>query len=246
MSPLQTQRWTLADYDRAADRYARQLPLEQRTMEAMSQSTQRRITLASMELLKEYVRELEVYNELLVQYFYQGQLRQVVPDNMLRRSRAPLVTSTSYVCELEPVRPFLVLEYVSPSSYRKDHKDSFQKYEQELAVPYYLLFYPEKQELLLYRHNQLEYERVTDNEAGRLEVPELYLEVALLEGWVRYWFRGELLPLPAELLQQLQKERRRAEQAEQRLGRAEAEIARLQKLLETTRTGSPESTAEQP
>ena len=31
-------------------------------------------------------------------------------------------------------------------------------------------------------------------------VPELEMAVSLTDGWARYWFRGEMLPLPGELL----------------------------------------------
>src|SRR5437588_278492 len=37
------------------------------------------------------------------------------------------------------------------------------------------------------------------NASGRLAIPELELAAALLAGWTRFWFRGELVPLPAEL-----------------------------------------------
>ena len=45
-----------------------------------------------------------------------------------------------------------MLEYVSKSSRRKDYDDNFDKYERDLKVPYYLTFYPDDQELTLYRH----------------------------------------------------------------------------------------------
>jgi Uma2 family endonuclease len=46
---------------------------------------------------------------------------------------------------LAPAPPFWVLEYVSKDSERKDYTDRFRKYERELKVPYYLVFYPEDQ-----------------------------------------------------------------------------------------------------
>jgi hypothetical protein len=69
---------------------------------------------------------------------------------------------------------------------------------------------------------------VRPNEQERYPIPELELEVGLLDGWARYWYRGELLPLPAELLRDLEEShrqsdasRQRAEQAEQRTEQAE-------------------------
>jgi hypothetical protein len=35
-------------------------------------------------------------------------------------------------------------------------------------------------------------------------IETLEMEMAIVEGWVRFWFRGELLPLPVELLRQNQ------------------------------------------
>ncbi len=91
-----------------------------------------------------------------------------------------------------------------------------QKYERELKVPYYLIFYPDEQELTLYRHTKRKYVSVKPNEHGRLALPELELELGLLEGWCRFWYRGELLPLPADLLRNLEQTRRRADQEKQR------------------------------
>jgi hypothetical protein len=43
---------------------------------------------------------------------------------------------------------------------------------------------------------------VAPNEDGRLALPELEIEVGLLDGWVRFWHRGEVLRLPGELLKE--------------------------------------------
>jgi hypothetical protein len=68
----------------------------------------------------------------------------------------------------------------------------------------------------------------------------LDVEVGLLDGWVRFWYQGELLPLPDELQRQAYEERQRAESAArlaeqekqradelQRRQEAERELARL-------------------
>src|SRR5262249_23491721 len=83
----------------------------------------------------------------------------------------------------------MVLEYVSKNNKRKDYEDNFRKYERELKVPYYLLFYPDNEELTLFHRRGSKYVSVKPNAAGRLAIPELELEVALLDGWVRFWFR---------------------------------------------------------
>src|SRR5262249_19003861 len=129
---------------------------------------------------------------------------------------------SSYNVPLEPAPPFWVMEYVSPSNKRKDYEESFRKYERELKVPYYLMFYPDNQELTLFRHNKRKYVTVKPNADGRYAVPELEMEVALLDGWVRFWYQGELLPLPDELQRDLDEARLQA--AEARLQAAEARL----------------------
>ena len=70
-------------------------------------------------------------------------------------------------------------------------------------MPYYLLFDPRKQELTLYRHDGKRYVAVKRQREGRLELPELDLGMALLDGWVRFWYKGKLLPVTTELQIQL-------------------------------------------
>src|SRR5262249_48744584 len=67
------------------------------------------------------------------------------------------------------------------------------------------------------------YELVAANAAGRCPIPELEMEVGLLDGWTRFWHQGELLPLPADLQRQLdnliaklKKVRRQAQQEKKR------------------------------
>jgi PAS domain-containing protein len=131
---------------------------------------------------------------------------------------------------------------------RKDYKQSFAKYERELKVPYCLMYYPDQEDLRVWRHTGEEYERLTANAEGRYAIPELELEVAVRGGWVRFWHRGELLPLPADLLGQLDQERQRAEQERQRAEQerqqrlaAEAELARLRALLSQSPAGPTSS-----
>ena len=62
---------------------------------------------------------------------------------------------------------FLVLEYVSRSSKRKDYDDNMDRYEHELKVPYYLLFQPDVLEMSLYRHKGARYASVPPNAGGK-------------------------------------------------------------------------------
>jgi Uma2 family endonuclease len=235
-------------YEMAADRYLRSLPLEH-FMEATPQATQRKITLESFDLIHAMRPDVQCFNELLVQYPRKGADSelpgQVVPDNMVVVHPEPIRVEGSYNLPLQPVGPLLVLEYVSKRSLRKDYDANMLKYEQHVRVPYYLLFYPDADEVSLFGLGAQGYAAVHPNPAGRLAIPELELEVGLLEGWVRFWFRGELLPLPGELLnernlardqlsaarRQLQAASDSQQQAEQRAITAEAEIARLREEL---------------
>jgi hypothetical protein len=65
------------------------------------------------------------------------------------------------------------------------------------------------------------YISVKPNENDGLEIPGLDLEVTLLDGWVRYWFRGELMPLPADLQRDLDETRQRLEVSERQREQAE-------------------------
>jgi Uma2 family endonuclease len=213
-------------YYQAAQEYLRNLPLEH-FMEATPQARQREITLASFALVRPHRPAFHYYNEFLVQYPLPRQKRpgQVVPDNLVVIHDGELKVEGSYDVPLQPARPFWALEYVSKSNKRKDYDDNMRKYEHELKVPYYLLFQPDVAEMSLYRHTGKKYVSVKPNARERCAIEELELDVALHGDWVRYWFRGELLPLPDELQQQRDQALARAEQAE-------SEIARLRKELE--------------
>jgi Uma2 family endonuclease len=219
-------------YEREAQAYLRSLPLEH-FMEATPQGTQRKITLESLDLLDLRRPDVHVFNELLVQYPRRGRSKpgQVVPDNMVVLTTQPIRAESSYNVPLEPARPFWVLEYVSKTNRRKDYEDNFRKYERELKVPYYLVFHPEAGELTLYRHNKRKYVTVKATTQGRLPIQELDLEVGLLEGWVRFWYQGELLPLPVDLQRDLDATRRELQEARQEAKEARQEAIQLQDRL---------------
>jgi Uma2 family endonuclease len=230
-------------YEREAQAYLRSLPLEH-FMEATAQATQRAITLASLALVMARRPDVHVFNELLVQYPVRGRrkLGQVVPDNMVVVTTERIRAQSSYNVPLEPARPFWVMEYVSPNNPRKDYEDSFLKYERQLKVPYYLIFHPDTQDLTLYRHNRRKYVTVRPNAHGRYAIPELDLEVGLLDGWVRYWYQGELLPLPADLQRDLEAARRqlaemarRADDEKRRADELQQRLAEVERQLEALR-----------
>lgn len=225
--PVQMPRMVLEGaFEEAARAYLRRLPLEH-FMESTSQATQRQITVESLELVQLQRSDIHVFSELLVQYSLprRKKLGQVVPDNMVVVHPKRIKAKGSYDVPLQPARPFWVLEYVSASNARKDYVENRAKYEHELKVLYYLLFTPDSQALTLYRHTGTRYVRVKPNAEGRFEIAELELEVGLHGNWMRYWFRGKLLPLPAELQHELNEERRAL--AEERQTSAEERRARI-------------------
>jgi Uma2 family endonuclease len=220
------------NYQRAAEEYLRNLPLSH-FMEATAQATQRKITWDSLDLVHSRRPDVQVFNELLIQYPLRGeeQLGQVVPDNMVVVCPQPIKADTSYDLPFQPVGPFWVFEYVSQRSRRKDYDTSFHKYER-LKIPYYLTFYPDGQELTLFRYGSRKYVSVKPDDNDHFAVAELEMEVALLDGWVRFWYQGELLPLPADLQHDLDETRRQLRRSNRRARtlqqRAEAEAQRAE------------------
>ncbi len=229
-------------YQKAAEAYLASLPLEH-FMEATAQATQREITLASLALVRADRSDFHLFNELLVQYRRKrGRvIVQVVPDNMGVLYPEPIEAEGSFDLALQPVGPFWVMEYVSKHTRRKDYEDSFEKYERDLKVPYYLLFYPDNQELTLYRHTGRKYVSVKANANERYAIPEVDVEVALLDGWVRYWYKGKLLPLPAELQRALTAAEWRADAEGQR---ADAEAQRADAEAQRAATEAQRAAAE--
>ncbi len=192
-------------YYEAAQAYLRGLPPEH-FMESVSQASQRKISVVCLGLVAEKRPGFQVFNELLVQFARPGgKIGQVVPDNMVVVHAEKICAEGSYDVPHQPVKPFWVLEYVSRNNKRKDYEENFDKYERELKVPYYLTFYPDDEELTLYRLRRSRYVSVKPNKNGRLAIPELDLEVAILDGWVRFWYQGELIPLAEDLLHELEK-----------------------------------------
>lgn len=224
--------------DAEADAYLESLPLSH-FMESTTQATQREITLESFALVRTMRPEVQCFNELLIQFPRGKRLKpgKVVPDNFVLVHPTPIDAEKSFNLHTQTARPLIVMEYVSKKNRRKDYERNFETY-QELKFPYYLLFYADNEELSVFKLGKKGYAAVKPNAAGRLAVPELELEVALLGNWVRYWFRGELLPLPGDLLierdaarEQRDTERTARVAAEQRAADAEAELAKLRAEL---------------
>ena len=208
--PSRAEGLTRLDYEEAAREALQSQTLEE-IMEATPQAPQRKITVCSLELVCGRRPDFQVFNELLVLYpdSASGAMERVVPDNMVVLHDEDLGPLTSFNLPHMPARPFWVMEYVSTSSQRKDYAHSFRKYEQEIRVPYYLIFYPDNEELTLYRYNKgrSRYDTVLPDDEGRRAMPDVRIEVGLVDGWVRFWYEGRLLPLPAELDRELDEAR---------------------------------------
>ena len=95
-------------------------------MEATPQATQRKITMASFDVIQVDRPDVQMFNELLVQYPMNrpDDPQQVVPDNMVVIHPEPILDRKSYNLPLEPAPPFWVMEYVSQRSQRKDNDTS--------------------------------------------------------------------------------------------------------------------------
>jgi Uma2 family endonuclease len=212
-------------YARLASEYCRSLPLEH-FMESTDQAKQREITLESLALVRARWPEFQVFSELLILYpLTEADLKKptrVCPDNMVVVHDEPIVAKGSFNVPLQPAGPTLILEYVSTENKRKDYEDNRRRYANDLQIPYYLLFEPEVQKLTVFRLSGKKYVAVKPNPAGRLAIPPLKLEVALLDGWVRFWFEGELLPLPGDLMKERDAAKAEVEALKQEIARLKA------------------------
>jgi len=168
----------------------------------------------------------------------------------------------SYVIWQEKVRPFMVVELISPGSEPEDLGYGAQKgsgaiptkwhvYEKILRVPYYIVFDRYRDDLIAHSHNDEEYAPHPTRE-DRIWIPELSLYLGKWNGtyqhqtatWLR-WFdkEGTMIPTPeegeirereAKEREQEAKEREREAKEREREAkdRALAKIAELSSLLE--------------
>lgn len=242
MAPLSTTD-LLIRYDKAADAALAALTVEE-IMEAPPSATQRKITLASFGEIAEDRPDVHLFNELLVLYpdpADEDAVTRVVPDNLIVLSAEPPRVERSFNVPLQPVGIFMTFEYVSPAHLRKDYEENLIRYERHLRVPYYLLFNPEAQELILHRLDGERYVTVKPNEHGRYPIPELEMELAIHDGWVRYWFRGEMLPLPSVLRRELREAREAARRAQEQAGNATRRAEQAEADAERSRDQAAES-----
>jgi hypothetical protein len=122
-------------YARIASDYCRSLPLEH-FMESTDQSTQRKITIESLDLVSAKWPEFQVFSELLILYpLTDADLKKptrVCPDNMVIVHDEPIIAKGSFNVPLQPAGPTLILEYVSTENKRKDYVDNRRRYANDL------------------------------------------------------------------------------------------------------------------
>ncbi len=205
-------------YEIAAQEYCKSLPVEH-FMEHFTQGTQRAITLASLALVTAARPDVHVLNEILIQYPISKTdvkaVGRVCPDNFVVIHDGPVDPGGSFNTPFEESKPFWVLEYVSAGNQRKDYVDNMTRYGRDLQVPYYMLFEPQKLRLTLYKlgTKTRKFRELRPNANGRLAIPELDIEMALVDVWVRFWFRGKLLPLPGEMAVELDESKKETRKA---------------------------------
>src|SRR5262249_44808639 len=155
-------------------------------------------------LVSAYRPEIQVFNELLVRYprSRHRDSGKFTPDNMVVVHPSLIKANDSFDLAEQSAVPCCVLDYVVEGSIRKNYDDNHPGCN-AMKGPYYLPSKRDVQELPLYKHNGRKYVSAKPNKNERYAVPKLELEAAILDEWVRFWSRGELLPLPADLLNQL-------------------------------------------
>lgn len=189
------------------------------------QARQRQITAWSLAVVAGVRPDIQTFTAVLIQYGPPGRddPEQIVPDNFVVRAAKPIEARDHYDVPFQPARPFVVFEYPSTPLQRKRIGRRVGQYEHNLAVPYVVRFDPESGQLAVQHLIGSLLVPCDISAAGRAGIPELELELGVIDGVLRFWFRGELVPLPAEVLNHQQ------EQA--------AEIARLRKELVRAKGG---------
>jgi Uma2 family endonuclease len=145
----------------------------------------------------------------------------------------------SYVVWQEEVSPFMVVELLSPGTEKEDLGETeaiagqpptkWEVYERILQIPYYILFDRYTSQLQAFRLQGERYQRL-DIPEQRLWVPELDLGLGVWQGicrgvphqWLRWFDAEDQWILTGE--ESAEKERQRAEAAEEKLRRILTEL----------------------
>ena len=145
------------------------------------------------------------------------------------------------VWEEEGRYPNLIIELASPSTIETDLGEKKALYEKSFRTPEYFVYNPADESLLGWQWTPAGYIPLEGDEKGWLWSRELDLWLGTWRGeyqrteatWLRFFTpEGKLVPTPAEAeAQRAKAEAQRAKAEAQRAKAAEAEVARLRKLL---------------
>lgn len=189
-------------YEKAARKYFLSIPLED-TIDPTCQAHNRMNTVSSFSLISLARPDIHCFNELLITYpRSSGESGRVVPNNFVVVHPEPIRVHDCYEIPLLP-SPLLAIDYINDYRNPKCYENNFERYGHELTIPYYLRVHSEEKEFFLHRLSEGNYAPVQAIDSGRFPIPELELEVGLYDGWLRYWFRGEMVLLPAELQREI-------------------------------------------
>jgi Uma2 family endonuclease len=167
----------------------------------------------------------------------------------------------SYVVWQEGVSPFLVVEFLSPTTEDEDLGQTVRRadrpptkwevYERILRIPYYVIYDRYQNQLRVFRLSGSRYEALSLPD-GRLWLEEMQLGLGLWQGsyqgttglWMRWYDENGWIPTPEERAeeerQRAEEERQRAEEERQRAEQMELALAeerqRVQQLLEQLRS----------
>ncbi len=207
----------------------------------MGETDQHRDELAyyAVDVLRHHFREApDVYvsgNNFV--YWVEGDPRTVVsPDTYVVRGVPGHPREIFKVWEEGGHRPGFVLEITSKKTRREDTGRKLARYRDELRVPEYFLFDPRRDWVPegLRGHTlgpDGVYHELAPDARGRLASAFLGLELAVVDGHVRFFLPGAAEPLPTAA-ERAERERARAEVAEGRAkaaeGRAEAAEGRAE------------------
>lgn len=143
----------------------------------------------------------------------------------------------SYVLWQEYVAPLLVLEFVSgDGSQERDRTPvtgKFWVYEQAIRVPFYGIYEVRKGQVEVYHLVDGCYQLMAANERGHSPIPPLGVELGIWQGrylnadlpWLRWWDEQGNLLLTGE--ERSERERQRADTAEQRAKQLAAQLRAL-------------------
>jgi hypothetical protein len=188
----QPPRWTPEDYLQAAREYHHSVSSIY-FRKATTQAKQRDIISFALDQILHYRPDLEYIIEMLTQQLVEGRLVQVMVTTAVVLGELPSRWRDTYQPH-EELPLFWALDYIFPGDPDGRFVRNRYIFEHELRVPYYLTheMIGMSAVLHLYRHDGTAYQPVPPNKHGRYAVPELDIEVGLIDGWARLWFKGKL------------------------------------------------------